>query len=33
MTALVNPAPTGGYIVVAQTPKMVKRTGRLFRRG
>ena len=33
MTALVTPAPNGGYIVVAQSPKVVKRTGRLFRRG
>jgi len=33
MTALVNPAPHGGYIVVAQTRELVKRTYRLFRRG
>lgn len=33
MIALVNPAPHGGYIVVAHTQKLAKRTGRLFRRG
>lgn len=33
MIALVNPAPNGGYIVVAKSPKLAKRTARLFRRG
>jgi Protein of unknown function (DUF3379) len=33
MTALVTPAGAGGYIVVAGSPKVAKRTGRLFRRG
>jgi hypothetical protein len=33
LTALVTPAPQGGYIVVAPSPKIAKRTQRLFRRG
>jgi hypothetical protein len=33
MTALVSPAKTGGYIVVADSPKVAKRMQRLFRRG
>ena len=33
MAALVNPAPHGGYVVVADSPKLAKRTGRRFRRG
>jgi len=33
MTALVNPAPHGGYIVVTESPKLAKRTGRRFRAG
>ena len=33
MTALVNPAKSGGYIVVADSPRVAKRMQRLFRRG
>jgi hypothetical protein len=33
MTALVSPAKAGGYIVVADSPKVAKRMKRLFRRG
>jgi hypothetical protein len=33
MIALVSPAKQGGYIVVADTPKVAKRMQRLFRRG
>jgi hypothetical protein len=33
MIALVNPAKSGGYIVVADSPKVAKRMQRLFRRG
>ena len=33
MIALVNPAKSGGYIVVADSPKIAKRMQRLFRRG
>jgi hypothetical protein len=30
---LMSPAKGGGYIVVAQSPKVAKRMQRLFRRG
>ena len=33
MIAFVNPAKSGGYIVVADSPKVAKRMQRLFRRG
>jgi hypothetical protein len=33
MTALVSPAGSGGYIVVARSPKAAKRAERLFVRG
>jgi hypothetical protein len=33
MIALVNPAKTGGYIVVADNPKVAKRMQKLFTRG
>ena len=33
MSALVSPAGTGGYIVVAQSPKVARRTERLFFKG
>jgi len=33
MIALVNPAKSGGYIVVADSPKVAKRMQKLFRRG
>jgi hypothetical protein len=33
MTALLSPAGTGGYIVVAQSPKVARRTEKLFVKG
>jgi hypothetical protein len=33
MTALVSPAGQGGYIVVAGSPKVAKRTSKLFVKG
>jgi len=33
MTALVNSTPHGVYVVVTQSSKLARRTGRLFRRG
>ena len=33
MTALLSPAPAGAYIVVAESPKAVKRAQKLFVQG